>query len=163
MFSKESPMKGNDKLIEALNSLLARELTAINQYMVEAEEQDNWGYEKLHADEEKRAMTEMKHAEKLIGRIIFLEGQPVVSKLEDIHIGQDVPQIVTNDLTLEYDAVKRYNDAIKLAGEVADNSTRDLLKDILNDEIEHVNELEAKRDQISQMGVQNFLTTVTQK
>lgn len=156
-------MKGNDKLIETLNSLLARELTAISQYMVEAEMQDNWGYEKLHEDQEKRAITEMKHAEKLIGRIIFLEGRPVVSKLEDFHIGQDVEKIVNNDLGLELDAVKRYNDAIKLAGEVHDNSTRDLLEHILNDEIEHVDELEAKRDQIAQMGIQNFLTTVTEK
>jgi bacterioferritin len=156
-------MKGNDKLIEALNGLLARELTAISQYMVEAEMEDNWGYGKLHEDQEKRAVTEMKHAEKLIGRVIFMEGKPIVSKLEDFHIGQDVPQIVKNDLALELDAVKRYNDAIKLAVAVADNSTREMLESILNDEIEHVDELEAKRDQIAQMGVQNFLTTVTQK
>jgi bacterioferritin len=154
-------MKGNKKLIDALNSLLARELTAISQYMVEAEMEANWDYEKLHEDQEKRAVTEMKHAEKLIGRIIFMEGRPIVSKLEELHIGQDVQKIVANDLELEYNAVARYNDAIKLAVEVADNSTRDLLEGILNDEIEHVDELEAKRDQIAQMGLPNFLTTVT--
>jgi bacterioferritin len=154
-------MKGNKKLIDYLNVLLARELTTINQYMVEAEMEANWDYEKLHKDQEKRAVTEMKHAEKLIGRIIFLEGLPIVSKLNDMHIGRDVEKIVTNDLNLEYGTVEKYNEAIKLAAEVADNSTRDMLEDILNDEIAHVDELEAKRDQIAQMGLPNFLTTVT--
>jgi bacterioferritin len=154
-------MKGNTKLIEYLNVLLARELTTINQYMVEAEMEANWDYEKLHEDQEKRAVTEMKHAEKLIGRIIFLEGLPIVSKLNDMHIGQDVEKIVVNDLNLEYGTVEKYNEGIKLAVEVADNSTRDMLEDILNDEIAHVDELEAKRDQIAQMGLPNFLTTVT--
>ena len=156
-------MKGNDKLIEALNSLLALELTAISQYMVEAEEEANWGYEKLHEDQEKRAVTEMKHAEKLIGRVIFLEGRPIVSKLEDLHIGAEVTQIVNNDLALEYDAVRRYNEAIKLAVDVGDNSMRDLLENILNDDIVHVDQLEARGDEIAQMGIQNFLTTVTEE
>ena len=156
-------MKGNEKLIDYLNVLLARELTTINQYMVEAEMEANWDYEKLHEDQEKRAITEMKHAEKLIGRIIFLEGLPIVSKLNDMHIGRDVEKIVTNDLNLEYGTVEKYNEAIKLAAEVADNSTRDMLEDILNDEIAHVDELEAKRDQIAQMGLPNFLTTVTRE
>ena len=154
-------MKGNKKLIDYLNILLARELTTINQYMVEAEMEANWDYEKLHEDQEKRAVTEMKHAEKLIGRIIFLEGLPIVSKLNDMHIGRDVEKIVANDLNLEYGTVEKYNEGIKLAVEVADNSTRDMLEEILNDEIKHVDELEAKRDQIAQMGLPNFLTTVT--
>jgi bacterioferritin len=154
-------MKGNKKLIDYLNVLLARELTTINQYMVEAEMEANWDYQKLHEDQEKRAITEMKHAEKLIGRIIFLEGLPIVSKLNDMHIGRDVEKIVANDLNLEYGTVEKYNEGIKLAVEVADNSTRDMLEDILNDEIKHVDELEAKRDQIAQMGLPNFLTTVT--
>jgi bacterioferritin len=156
-------MKGNEALIEKLNNLLARELTVVNQYMVEAELEANWGYEKLHEMEEKRARTEMKHAEKLIGRIIFLEGLPIVSKLEDMHIGSEVPKIINNDLAAEYDAVNRYNDAIKLADEVRDGSTRTLLESILNDEIDHVDELEAQRDQITQMGLANFLTTVTEE
>ena len=154
-------MKGNKKLIDYLNILLARELTTINQYMVEAEMEANWDYQKLHEDQEKRAITEMKHAEKLIGRIIFLEGLPIVSKLNDMHIGRDVEKIVANDLNLEYGTVEKYNEGIKLAVEVADNSTRDMLEEILNDEIKHVDELEAKRDQIAQMGLPNFLTTVT--
>lgn len=153
-------MQGNAQLIDTLNSLLARELTAISQYMVESEMQENWGYGKLQALEKARAMTEMKHAEKLIERILFLEGRPIVNKLEDIRIGQDVPKIIEGDLNLEYDAIARYNAAVKQAAEVGDNSTKTLLESILNDEIDHVDELEVQRDQIAQMGVQNFLTTV---
>jgi len=156
-------MKGNEALIQKLNDLLARELTAINQYVVEAELHENWGYEKLHGLERKRSIVEMKHAERLIERIVFLDGHPIVSRLEDIRIGQDVPAIVESDLNLELDAVRRYNEAIKLAVDVADNSTRDLLQGILDDEIDHVDELETQRDQIAQMGLQNFLTTVTAK
>lgn len=154
-------MKGNDKLIDALNSLLARELTAINQYMVESEMQENWGYGKLHALEFKRSITEMKHAERLIERILFLDGQPIVNRLEDIRIGSDIPKMIDSDLNLEYDAVRRYNEAVKLAAEVGDNSTKTVLEAILNDEIAHVDELEAQRDQIEQMGIQNFLSIAT--
>src|SRR5690242_975352 len=126
-------MKGNDALIESLNNLLAEELTAINQYMVEAEMEENWGYGKLHKGENHRAMVEMKHAEKLIERIIFLDGRPIVSRLEEINIGSDVPKMIDSDLNLEYAAVQRYNAAVKLAGEVGDNSTKTLLESILND------------------------------
>ena len=153
-------MKGNDALINTLNDLLARELTAVNQYMVEAEMLENWDYPKAHNMEMKRAIVEMKHAEKLIARIIFLEGQPIVSRLEQIRIGSDVPKMVDSDLALEIDAIKRYNEAVELATKVGDNSTKTLLEAILNDEIQHVDELEAQRDQIAQMGVQNFLTTI---
>jgi bacterioferritin len=154
-------MKGNDKLITALNELLADELTAINQYMVHSEMCADWGYEKLHKDFEKRAIDEMKHAEKLIGRILFLEGIPVVSKLKDIHIGADVPKQVDNDWHAEADAVKAYNDAIKLAAEVGDNATRDMLIQILNDEDAHIDKIEETKDQIEQMGIGIFLGTQT--
>src|SRR5512147_1062212 len=124
-------MKGNKKLTEALNALLADELTAINQYMVHSEMCANWGYEKLHKHFEKRAIDEMKHAEKLIGRILFLEGLPIVSDLRKIHIGDGVPAQLKNDHGAEADAVKAYNDAIVLAGEVKDYATRDILQNIL--------------------------------
>jgi len=140
-------MKGNPKLIEVLNALLADELTAINQYMVHSEMCDNWGYEKLHKLIEKRAITEMKHAEKLIGRILFLEGVPVVSELKALHIGAEVPQMVANDHDAEIAAVKSYNLAIALAGDVKDYATREIL-----------DEIEALRDQIAQMGLQVFLS-----
>jgi bacterioferritin len=150
-------MKGNKKIIEKLNDLLADELTAINQYMVHAEMCDNWRYERLHKADEKRAIDEMKHAEKLIARILFLEGSPTVSKLKTINIGADVPAQHKNDLESEYGAVKSYNDGIRLATELADNGTRELLEDILQDEEEHVDWLEAQLDQIKQMGSQNYL------
>jgi len=152
-------MKGNEKLIKALNGLLADELTAINQYMVHAEMCEAWGYSKLHEAIQARAITEMKHAEKLIGRILFLEGKPVVSKLNDIHIGDDVPKMMANDLAAEMRAVKAYNAAIKLATDVADNATKEILDGILKDEDGHVDQIEEQRDQIEQMGLAIYLST----
>ncbi len=152
-------MKGNEKLVGVLNELLADELTAINQYMVHSEMCDDWGYEKLHKHFEKRAIDEMKHAEKLIGRILFLEGTPSVTKLNKIMIGADVPKQLANDHTAEEGAIKAYNDAIILAGEVKDFATRDFLQQILNDEDEHMDDIEGLQSQIEQMSLQVFLTT----
>lgn len=152
-------MKGDPKLIETLNALLADELTAINQYMVHSEMCANWGYEKLHKHFEKRAITEMKHAERLIGRILFLEGIPVVSELKDIHIGNDVPKQLANDHLAEETAIKAYNEAVVLAGEVRDFATRQMLEHILSDEDSHIDEIEELQDQVSQMTLQVFLTT----
>ena len=150
-------MKGNERLIESLNARLLDELTAINQYFVHAEMTEDWGYEKLHEAIEGRSIQEMKHAETLIGRIIFLEGKPVVSKLADIHIGSDVLTQHKNDWQAEYDAIKGYNESIRLAVEVGDNGTREILESILKDEEDHIDWLEAQLDQIDQMGIQNYL------
>ena len=150
-------MKGNEKILETLNMLLADELTAVNQYMVQSEMCANWGYEKLHEAIEKRAIDEMKHAEKLIGRIIFLEGRPVVSNLNRINIGETVDVQHKNDRESEEMAIRAYNDGIKLAVEVGDNGTRDLLEEILEDEEEHIDWIEAQLDQIEQMGLQVYL------
>ncbi len=151
-------MKGNDKLLATLNGLLEDELTAINQYMVHSEMCDNWGYQRLHKRIEKRAIVEMRHAEKLIGRIIFLEGTPVVSKLGEVHVGPDVPKQLGNDLAAEMTAVQRYNQAIKLAGDVNDFATREILESILQDEDGHVDEIEEMQDQVQQMGLPMFLS-----
>ncbi|MFH0976175.1 MAG: bacterioferritin [Spirochaetota bacterium] len=151
-------MKGNEKLLETLNSLLADELTAVNQYMVHSEMADNWGYKKLHDHFEKRAIDEMKHAEKLIGRILFLEGIPNVSNYRKINIGADVPKQLMSDHASESDAIKAYNAGIKLAGEVPDFATREVLEKILNDEDRHLDEIEALQDQIKQMTLQIFLS-----
>jgi bacterioferritin len=151
-------MKGNAQLLKSLNGLLADELAAINQYMVHAEMNENWGFGKLDKLIQKRAVTEMKHAEKLIGRILFLEGTPVVSKLSDIHIGADVPKQFNNDLAAEMGAIKSYNAAIKLAVEVSDNATKEILDAILNDEDAHVDEIETQQDQIKQMGLPQYLS-----
>jgi len=150
-------MKGNETVIKVLNELLADELTAINQYMVHSEMCADWGYEKLHGFIEKRAIDEMKHAEKLIGRILFLEGMPVVSKLRDITIGPSIEKQLRNDHSSEQGAVKAYNDAIALAAGAGDNGSRDLLESILHDEEDHIDWLEAQLDQIDQMGIQNYL------
>jgi bacterioferritin len=150
-------MKGNAKLIQAMNGLLADELGAINQYMVHEAIVENWGYGKLAKMLKARAITEMKHAEKLIERILFLEGIPVVNKLSEIHIGSDVPKQFDNDLAAEMGAIKSYNAAIKLAQEVGDNATKEILDSILNDEDAHVDEIETQQDQIKQMGLPTYL------
>jgi bacterioferritin len=150
-------MKGNEKVIAVLNNLLADELTAINQYMVHSEMCANWRYDRLHKAVEGRAITEMKHAEKLIGRILFLEGEPTVSHLKVIHIGSTIEKQFENDLAAEQGAVQAYNDGIRLAVEVGDNGSRELLESILTDEEDHLDWLEAQLDQIDQMGIQNYL------
>ncbi|GAB4526868.1 MAG: bacterioferritin [Anaerolineae bacterium] len=150
-------MQGNPKIIETLNALLADELAAINQYMVHSEMCANWMYERLHEAIEKRAIEEMHHAEELIGRILFLEGKPVVSSLSKIAIGADVPAQFQNDQAAEAEAVKRYNEGIRLAVEVGDNGTRELLESILKEEENHIDWLEAQQDQIEQIGLQNYL------
>ncbi|HOO02806.1 MAG TPA: bacterioferritin [Rectinema sp.] len=151
-------MKGDPKVIDVLNSLLAEELTAINQYMVHSEMCDDWGYEKLHKSIEKRAIDEMKHAEKLIGRILFLEGTPIVSKYNQIFIGKDVSEMYENDHVAEADTIKSYNSAIALCGEARDYATRDILEAILKDEDAHIDNIEAIQDEIEQMGIQVFLS-----
>ena len=150
-------MKGNPKIIDALNFLLADELTAVSQYMVHAAMCDNWGYGKLHDVIEHRAIEEMKHAESLIDRILFFEGIPIVSNLNKMMIGESVKVQFEHDHESETIAIKGYNDAIRLSIEVGDSGTRELLEDILEDEEKHIDWLEAQLDQISQMGIQNYL------
>jgi bacterioferritin len=150
-------MKGNEKLITVLNSLLADELTAINQYMVHSEMCENWGYGKLHKAIRKQAMDEMFHAEWLIERIIFFEGAPTVSKLNPMRIGKTVQEMINNDNGDELNAVHAYNDAIKLAREVGDQGSADLLTKILKMEEGHVDWAEIQRAQIDQMGLENYL------
>jgi len=150
-------MKGNEKVLETLNMMLADELTAINQYIVHGEMTSNWGYAALHEINEKRAIDEMKHAEMLIERILFLEGKPIVTELKSIHIGEDVENQIKNDWKAEFDAIKAYNLAIKVAGEYDDFGTRELFEKILMDEEAHIDLLEAQTDQIKQMGIQTFL------
>ncbi|MDP1715573.1 MAG: bacterioferritin [Anaerolineales bacterium] len=154
-------MKGDDKLLKVLNELLADELTAISQYMVHSEMCDNWGYGKLHKDIEKKAIDEMHHAEWLIGRILFLEGMPVVAKLNEMKIGKNVLEMVTNDQAAELGAVKAYNAGIALASEVSDESTGDLLTTILKMEEGHHDWAKKQRTQIEQMGLENYLSNQT--
>jgi bacterioferritin len=150
-------MKDNEPILVRLNDRLSEELSAINQYMVHSEMCANWGYSRLHEAVEKRAVQEMKHAERLIARILFLEGRPVVNQLAPINIGADVPAQFQHDLAAEVGAVKAYNGDIKLAADSGDNGTRELLESILKDEEDHVDWLEAQLFQIQQMGAQLYL------
>jgi bacterioferritin len=154
---EETPMQGNPKIIERLNLLLADELSAINQYMVHSEMCANWGYEQLHHAVELRARDEMKHAEKLIGRILFLEGRPDVTRLSGIRIGNDVGAQHRNDQDAELGAIKAYNDAIRLVEEAGDHGTRELLESILKDEESHLDALEARLGQIADVGLPGYL------
>ena len=150
-------MKGNEQVLATLNELLADELTAINQYMVHSEMCADWGYGELHEAIEKRAITEMRHAEKLIGRILFLEGSPVVSQLNPLHIGPDVVAQFKQDHDAEAGAVVMYNKGIRLCAEVGDNGTRAMLEAILHDEEDHADWLETQLTQIEQMGLPAYL------
>jgi bacterioferritin len=151
-------MKGNAKLIATLNDLLADELTAISQYMVHSEMCNQWGYVKLHKAIEGQAMDEMHHAEWLIERILFLEGMPVVAKLKPMKIGASVKDMISNDEEAEGGAVAAYNAGIKLAREVNDEATAELLVKILKMEEGHVEWAEKQRAQIAQMGLESYLS-----
>jgi len=155
-------MKGNKELQTVLNSLLADELTVTNQYMVHSEMCANWGYSKLHMAVRKQAMDEMYHAQWLIERIIFFDGAPTVSKLKKIKIGKTVFEMIDNDYNNELEVVRDYNDAIKLAREVDDQGTVDLLTRILKMEEGHVDWAEIQRAQIMQMGMENYLVNQTE-
>jgi len=150
-------MQGEVKVIEELNARLAEELTAINQYMVHAEMCENWHYGSLAGPIRKRAITEMVHAEKLIERILFLDGRPHVSTLNQLHIGAQVPAMHRNDLDAELGAVRAYNDSIRIAGELKDDGSRKVLEAILQEEEDHVDWLEAQLNQIEQTGLENYL------
>ena len=154
-------MKGSKKLLVVLNSLLADELTVVNQYMVHSEMCENWGYNKLHMAIRKQAIDEMHHAEWLIERIIFFEGAPTVSKLNPIKIGKTVSEMISNDHDDELKVVHDYNEAIRLAREVDDEGSVDLLTKILKMEEGHVDWAEIQRAQIDQMGLENYLTSQT--
>lgn len=149
-------MEPNKVVIDILNRLLKEELTAINQYMVHAEMFEDWGYAKMGEAEEHAAIEEMKHAEKLIGRILYLGGIPWVSDMDEIRIGKTVPEMLENDFQLESHAVKLYNDAIKAVVAQGDNGTKDLLDQILKDEEGHIDLFMEQKDKIEQMGESFF-------
>lgn len=151
-------MKGNDKTIEKLNFLLTDELTAISQYMVQAEMCENWGYKEMADVIEKRAINEIKHAEKHIARFFFLKGKPVASDLNKTHIGDDIEAFHKNDWESESGTIQAYNEAIKLGVEVGDNGRREMLEGVLKDEEAHIDWIEAQLDQIRQMGFQSYLS-----
>jgi bacterioferritin len=150
-------MKGQSRLIEALNEILTGELTAINQYFIHAKMCDNWGYDRLAHKVREESMEEMKHADELIERILFLEGVPNMQRLDKVRVGETVREQFTLDLKLEQAAVARFNKTIALAVELADNTSRELLAGMLKSEEEHVDWLESQLELIEQVGEQNYL------
>lgn len=150
-------MKGSPKVIEELNKALREELTAINQYFLHAEMSENWGYERLSEYIKKQSIGEMKHAEALMERILFLDGTPTMKPL-DLTIGKNVQEMLQSDLDLELSAVKQYNAAIQIAVAEKDNGSRDLFVDLLKDEEDHVDWLEAQMHQIRELGYERYLT-----
>ena len=151
-------MKGDKKLIEALNEVLTGELTGINQYFVHAKMCENWGYQRLAEVIRKESIGEMKHADELIERILYLEGVPNMQRLGKVRVGETVAEQFKLDLALEVEAVKLVNKTIELAVAVHDNGSRELLEEILTDEEEHVNWLEAQHELIRQVGIENYLS-----
>ena len=151
-------MKGNPKVIAILNEALKAELTAINQYFLHAEMCANWGYYRLAGHTRKESIEEMVHAEKLMERILYLDGSPNMSDYFKINIGATVLDQHRNDLQLEYDAVKRLNDGIVTCAELKDSGSRELLKSILLEEEQHIDWLEAQLHAIDEIGIENYLT-----
>jgi bacterioferritin len=150
-------MKGNAKVLKELNGALQEELTAINQYFLHAEMCENWGYKKLADYIKKQSIDEMKHAEVLMERILFLDGTPSMKPLE-LNVGQNVRGMIESDLSLELSAVKQYNAAVQVATDEKDNGSRDLLVKLLKDEEDHVDWLEAQIHQIKEIGYERYLT-----
>ncbi len=150
-------MYGHPDIIEALNEVLTSELTAVNQYFAHSEMCENWGYERLHVAIREHSIGEMKHAEKLIRRILYLNGVPNMARYYEIKIGASVKEMLDNDAALEKEAVERLNELIQLAHTQKDFGTEELFEEILKDEEEHIDWIEMQLDQISQMGIQNYL------
>jgi len=151
-------MKGDPQVIEGLNAALTVELTAINQYFCQAKMNKNWGFNKLAAKHYEESMGEMKHAEKLIDRILFLEGVPEIARYDVIRVGTDVKEQFEHDLKLEMKGVNQYNALIELCVRLKDNGTRELVAPILTESEEHVDWLETQLGLIESVGLQNYLT-----
>jgi bacterioferritin len=156
-------MKGNEKVLELLNALLTNELTAINQYFVHAKMCENWGYERLAHKVREESIDEMKHADQIISRILFLEGVPNLQRLNKLHVGETVKEQLECDLQLEYSAIKFLNDGIAASREVGDNTTEDLMTKILVSEEEHTDWIETQLELIRQVGEQNYLSQQIKK
>lgn len=152
-------MQGKQKIIDALNDGLTIELTAINQYFVQAKMCENWGLKRLGKKHYQESIGEMNHAEKLIDRIIFLEGVPEIARYDVIRVGTDVKEQLENDLVLEKKGVDTYNAAIALCIEENDAGSRDVMEEILVDSEEHVDWLESQLDLIDKMGIENYMVT----
>jgi bacterioferritin len=151
-------MKGDKQIISLLNDVLTAELTAVNQYFLHARLCHHWGYDRLYERVRKESIEEMKHADELIDRILYLEGLPNLQRYGNVNVGQTVPEQFQLDLLVEYDAVKRLNEAIEACRAAGDNGTRDLLERLLREEEQHVDWLETQQETIKQIGVERYLS-----
>jgi bacterioferritin len=156
-YGTETRMKGKPEIIDALNDVLTGELTAINQYFLHARMCQNWGYKRLWEKVRAESIDEMKHADKLIERVLYLEGLPNVQRLGKVNIGQTVPEQLKVDLDLEREALQKLNKAIELCRNLGDNGTKDLFQEILDAEEDHVDWLETQLELIKQVGEANYL------
>ena len=156
-------MKGSNKVVDLLNQVLTNELTAVNQYFLHARMCENWGYERLWHKIRAESIDEMKHADELIERILYLEGLPNLQRLGKLNIGQNVEEQLRSDYEVERQAIPLLNQGIELCRSEGDNGTADLLEDILEDEEEHANWLEAQLGLIQQVGLQNYLAEQMKK
>ena len=156
-------MQGNEQVLQLLNEALKAELTAINQYFLHAEMCENWGYQRLAHETRAESIGEMRHAEVLMERILFLEGTPNMTELFPLRIGANVQAQIENDLALEVDAIARLNAAIRTCSEAGDDGSRELFKKILLEEEEHVDHLEAQLHIISEIGLANYLAQQVHK
>jgi bacterioferritin len=150
-------MKGHDQVVTLLNEVLTAELTAINQYFIHARMCENWGYERLWKKVRDESIGEMRHADRLIARILYLEGVPNVQRLGKVNVGQTVPEHLRLDLELEREAVKALNAGIEVCRSLADNGSRELLEDILKAEEDHINWIEAQLELLRQVGDAQYL------
>jgi bacterioferritin len=155
---KEPFMRGNDEVLDVLNRALTIELTAINQYFCQSRMCGNWGFHKLAKKHYDESLGEMKHADKLIERILFLEGTPEIARYDVIRVGADVKEQLANDLKLELGGVQHYNAAIEVCVRAKDHGTREVLAPILEESEEHVNWLETQLRLIEKVGIDNYLT-----
>ena len=156
-------MKGNEEVLNLLNQLLTNELTAINQYFVHAKMCQNWGYERLAARLRDESIDEMRHADEVIGRILFLEGVPNLQRYHKLHVGETVREQLESDLQLEYSAIAFLNQGVEAARKASDNATEDMMKKILVSEEEHADWIETQLELIRQVGEQNYLAQQMKK
>jgi bacterioferritin len=156
-------MKGNTEIVDLLNQLLTNELTAINQYYVHAKMCENWGYERLAAKIREESIDEMRHADQVITRILFLEGVPNLQRLHKLHVGETVKEQLESDRELEYAAIAFLNQGIKVARDSGDNATEDLMTKILVSEEQHTDWIETQLELIRQVGEQNYLAQQIKK
>jgi bacterioferritin len=156
-------MKGDKQILDILNDVLTAELTAINQYFVHAKMMKNWGYDRLAHKEREESIDEMKHADQVIDRILFLDGIPNMQRMNKVAVGENVPEMLRLDLEEELRAIKRLNDGVKVCRDLGDKGTEDFLTEILRSEEEHVDWIESQLELIKQVGAEHYLAQQIKK